>query len=64
MAKQRTSVQKRRKEASRMEKRMQKQLRKSERKDVELDPNLEATHEDPDLIGITPGPQQIPDYSY
>ena len=64
MAKQRTSVQKRRKETSRMEKRLQKKFRREQRKEElgdqeEVDPSM-----DPDLVGIVPGPQVIPDYSY
>ena len=64
MAKQRASVQKRQKEANRMEKRLQKQLRRNQRKQERTPIEGLEPHEDPDLIGIVPGPQPIPDYSY
>ena len=67
MAKQRTSVQKRRKEAARMEKRFQKKKRREEREQAQEeapgDPGL-APGEDPDLVGIVPGPQPVTEFHY
>jgi hypothetical protein len=64
MAKQRTSVQKRRKEAARMEKRLQKQKRREERAENVGDSPEIGAGEDPDLAGIVPGPQPVREFSY
>lgn len=64
MAKQRTSVQKRLKEAARMEKRLQKQKRRADRALNEEEAPGVAPGEDPDLVGIVPGPQPVNEFSH
>ncbi len=60
MAKSRPSVQKRRKEAARHEKKQTKAARREQRKAEKEEAQLEegAVAGDPDLAGITPGPDQ------
>jgi hypothetical protein len=64
MAKQRTSVQKRRKELARMEKRFQKKKRREEREQSKEESPECNPEEDPDLVGIVPGPQPVNEFHY
>lgn len=60
MAKARTSVQKRIKEAKALEKKMAKAARKAAREAARTNRDEEDVQGDPDLAGIVPGPQPKP----
>jgi len=60
MAKSRPSVQKRRNEATKMEKKQAKAARKAQR-EANREARDTADGVDPDIAGIIPGPQPIPD---
>ena len=54
----RTTQEKRRRELKKIERRQDKDLKREERKkEKELNPKEGGEYEDPDLIGIVPGPQ-------
>ena len=55
------SVQKRQKERSREEKRREKAEKKKVRRDEKPDKPVGADGVDPDIAGIVPGPQPIPE---
>ncbi len=59
MAKSRPSVQKRRNEATKMEKKQAKAARKAQR-NASREAQEAVDGVDPDLAGITPGPQRSP----
>ncbi|MBT3220633.1 MAG: hypothetical protein HN348_16225 [Proteobacteria bacterium] len=61
MSKSRPSVTKRRNERARMERRQHKEQKRAQRK-VEKEEQEEVLEGDPDLVGITAGPQEQPRY--
>lgn len=60
MAKSRPSVQKRRAEARKLERQQIKAARKAQREAEQAEPVDVPEGEDPDLVGIVPGPQPLP----
>ena len=56
-----TSFGKRQKEKNRIEKRQEKQARRVQRKEERANRPLPEGGEDPDIAGIVPGPQPIPE---
>ena len=56
-----TSVTKRQKEKLRQERRAEKEARRQERKKAQRDRVRPAEGEDPDIAGIVPGPQPLPE---
>lgn len=61
MAHPKQSFQKREKERSRQKKREKKEARRLEAKQRKADMPSRLSGEDPDLEGITPGPQPLPE---
>jgi hypothetical protein len=56
-----TSFAKRQKEKNRIEKRQEKQQRRVQRKEERANRPAQEGDEDPDIAGIVPGPQPIPE---
>lgn len=56
-----TSFGKRQKEKNRIEKRQEKEARRSQRKEERANRPPPDSGEDPDIAGIVPGPQPIPE---
>ena len=56
-----TSFAKRQKEKNRIEKRQEKEARRLQRKEERANRPPAADGEDPDIAGIVPGPQPIPE---
>ena len=59
--KSRPTFQKREKEKARQQKQKDKQARRVESKERRPDTGLRGEGEDPDIAGITPGPQSLPE---
>lgn len=57
--KSRPTFQKRQKELARLEKQKEKLARRLETKNREVRPGAEMGEDDPDLVGIRPGPQPL-----
>jgi len=55
------TFQKREKEKARIEKQKEKELRRLESKERQTDQTSELNGEDPDIAGIRPGPQPLPE---
>ena len=55
------TFQKREKEKARIEKQKEKELRRLESKELKADQTSEFDGEDPDIAGIRPGPQPLPE---
>lgn len=62
MAKARPTVQKRAKEAAKVEKRREKEARRERRRAERVDRGDLPGGVDPDIAGIVPGPQPLPDW--
>lgn len=58
------TFQKREKEKARVEKQKEKELRRIESKERKADQSSDFGGEDPDIAGIRPGPQPLPDQWY
>ena len=56
-----TSFGKRQKEKNRIEKRQQKEAKRLQRKEERANRPTPAGDEDPDIAGIVPGPQPLPE---
>ena len=56
-----TSFAKRQKEKNRIEKRQEKEARRLQRKEERANRQRPADGEDPDIAGIIPGPQPLPE---
>lgn len=61
MAKKGNTMQKREKEKARAQKRMDKEERRTELKEQKANNPMAIAGEDPDLAGILPGPQPLPE---
>ena len=59
--KSRPTFQKRNREIARIEKRKAKEARRLEAKERRAQPRPRTSDEDPDIAGIRPGPQPLPD---
>lgn len=58
----RPSAEKRRKERARQDRKQDKAVRRAERKEIkEASPRAGEGEEDPDIAGIVPGPQPLPE---
>jgi hypothetical protein len=58
----RPTLQKREREKARMERQRQKEQRRQDTKERRLNEGPRPSGEDPDLAGITPGPQPLADW--
>lgn len=58
---QRPSFQKREKERKRQQKRSEKEARRADAKQIKLNRDPTVPGEDPDIAGIRPGPQPLPE---
>jgi hypothetical protein len=61
MMAQRPSFQKREKERRRQQKRNEKEARRADAKQIKLNRDQTVPDEDPDIAGIRPGPQPLPE---
>lgn len=57
----RPTAQKRQREKARIERQKEKEVRRSETRDRKAQAGPRPEGEDPDIAGIRPGPQQLPD---
>jgi hypothetical protein len=57
----RPTFQKREKEKARVQKRQEKESRRLESKEAKVGQQVNLTGEDPDIAGIKPGPQPLPE---
>jgi hypothetical protein len=62
--KSRPTLQKREKEKNRIQKRKEKEARRLESKEAKSDQSAAVGGEDPDIAGILPGPQPLPEQWY
>jgi hypothetical protein len=61
MAKSKESFEKRQKERARQQKRREKEMRRKEAKERKANAPTRSKEEDPDIAGIRPGPQPLPE---